>query len=177
MIQRVYPQKFRLGGDSGMIFPDIFQNNGGMLGIMEGFLRDPRALGNAAGAVVIVVKWLVAEDGPVGFQRQPVGHRDILAGFSLGVADAVKQFPAVELVAGAGIAVIPQEDSARQFLAADPLLPLWAQAHSLLARAAVHIIAPGAHNLGIAFLHQGEHFPIHFRFNPVVAVHKADVFA
>ena len=139
---------------------------------MEGFIRDFHRLGNAPLPVEIVVQRLRTQSHPLSLQGKAVGHRHILADPAFRVAHILKQLPAVELVAGAGIAAVVAEDFAREGHAGKALVFLGAQADFLLAGFLSDIIAAAAGKLGIPLYEGGQERFVHLRGNPVVAVHK-----
>ena len=175
MGQRMHPQVAGLRGDCRIILLDKGVNLSGILGIMEGFFRNFSGFGNAAPAVEIGIHGLFAHGCPLGAQGNAVGHRHILADPAFRVAQALQQLPAVQLVAGAGIAVVVQENSSCQRFPTDTLFLRRTQTQSLFSAVRIHVPASGAGQLGIVLFQQRQQPRVHIRRNPVVAVHEADI--
>ena len=161
MGKRVHPEETGGLGDFRIIFSNIRVDFRCILGIVEGLIRDFHRLGNAPLSVEIVVQRLRAQSHPLSLQGKAVGHRHILADPAFRVAHILKQLPAVELVAGAGIAAVVAEDSAREGHAGKALVAFGAQTDFLLAGFFLHVITSAAGKLGIPLYEGGQEGFVH----------------
>ena len=158
------------------MLPDIGIDHCRVVRIVEGLFRQLCG-GDAVLPVEVVIQGFRHKGHPVRFLHELVENGDVLAVHPQGVADAVEQPPAVQLVPGGAVAALPGKDPAQHFHGGNALFLPVAQPHRPLPGDAVHIIAAAADQVRAVCLRRSHKAFVHFRLDPVVAVHEAEVFA